>query len=124
MFSSPDLNLKNKFKLKSKILGVNKTSTQRVLLSNLFMDLADHHVNILPERLKNIHTLLDKVAIALSDSARRNVSGAIANASYFEKQQRWRYRLNFEKIAALTLPLVISHFSGATAIVSAFFSDR
>ena len=85
MFRSPDLNLKNKFKLKSKILGANKTSTQKLLLSNLFMDIANHHVNILPERLENIHTLLDKVAIALSDSVRRNVSGAIANASYLEK---------------------------------------
>ena len=85
MFSSPDLNLKNNVKLKSKILGANKTSPQRLSLSNLFMDLANHHVNIPPERLKNLHTLLGKVAIALSDSARRDVSGAIANASYFEK---------------------------------------
>ena len=46
------------------------------------MDLANHHVNIPPERLKNLHILLDKVAIALSDSARRNVSGAIANSSF------------------------------------------
>ena len=49
------------------------------------MELANHHVNILPERLANIHTLLDQVAIALSESARRNFSGAIANASYLEK---------------------------------------
>ena len=86
MFSSPDLNLKNKFKIKSKFLGnQNKTSRQRLFLSNLLMDLANIHVNIPPERFKNVHTLLVKVTIALRDSARRNVSGAIANASYFEK---------------------------------------
>ena len=45
------------------------------------MDLANLHDNIPHE-----HTSIEKkIAIPLSGSARRKFSGAIANASYFEK---------------------------------------
>ena len=87
MFSSSVLNLKNKFKLKSIVSGnENKTSPQRFLFSNMFMVLAKLHVNIPAEYFINIHTLLDKLAIAPGDSA------------------------------ALLLPLVILKSTGACAI--------
>ena len=49
------------------------------------MDPAKLHVNIATELLKNIHTLIDKIALGLSDIVRGNFSGAIANASFFKK---------------------------------------
>ena len=54
-------------------------------MSNLLMDRAKFHVNIATKLFINKHTLLVKLALAVSDSARGNYNGAIANASYFEK---------------------------------------
>ena len=71
---------------------------------------------------QNIHSLLDKTAITLSGSAREIFTCVTANTIFYEKEQRWCQRLNFEKLAVLRLPLVISNFSGATAIAYAFFS--
>ena len=45
---------------------------------------AQLNVKMTTELLINIRTLFDKLALALSDSAREIFSGAIANASYFE----------------------------------------
>ena len=49
------------------------------------MDQAKFHVNIATYLFINKHTLPDKLALALSDSARGNYNGAIANVGYFEK---------------------------------------
>ena len=97
---------------------------QKQLLPNFLMVPAKLHVNIPTKPLKNTHTLLYKIAKALSETGRTSFNGAITNASNFEKQRGWRYRLKFEKLAVLLLPLVISDFSSGTAITSAFFSDR
>ena len=72
------------FKLISNILDIeNKTSLQKLPPSNLLMDRAKLHVNIPTEIIINIHTLLDKLAKVLSDSARGKFNSA--NAGKFEK---------------------------------------
>ena len=79
MFSSTDLNLK-KFKLLSRILGIQKKySPRRPVLSNLFMDRVKLHVNICTKLFISIYTLFDKLAIALKG----NSCGDIADAIYF-----------------------------------------
>ena len=88
------------------------------------MDRAKLHVYVPTQLFIIIPTTFDKLAVPLSDSARGNFSGAIANAIYFEKYRRRRYRFNFVKLAALPLPVVIWKLSGATVIPSTLFSDR
>ena len=67
------------------MLCFNKTSIQKPLLSNLFKDRANFYAIIPTELFPNIHNLLNKLAMALINSGREIFSGAIANASYFEK---------------------------------------
>ena len=73
-----------------------------------------------------MHTFLDKLAVALSGSARRNLTGAIAiaNARYFEINGAGATTSFLEKLAAHPMSLVMVKVIDDSAFASEIYSDR
>ena len=86
-----------------------------------FADQAKIYINIPNEIFKNTYTLLNIIAFALAVSTRGTFNGAITNASLFSKVAALALSL---KISSATATASDLKFSGATAIVKAFFSDH